>query len=161
MKTFLLFLGLCCSSAAASAAVDIAFLEIYKSDGTRLQLEPDGRFAHVAISFRGKWLHAAPQGGVQLSTQAEIERIGTITAIATLRAFSEPSVDFVRMNLGKPYDSSFDWSDDAFYCSELVGKILNLAPMPMYFDPNLWPAEFQKYNGMPGLSPDGIYRLLQ
>lgn len=44
----------------------------------------------------------------------------------------DAAVDYARAQLGRPYDSGFDYhSDDAFFCSELVDKSLRHCPNPI------------------------------
>ncbi|MCL6257959.1 hypothetical protein M3O96_02585 [Aquiflexum sp. TKW24L] len=78
--------------------------------------------------------------------------------------------------LGKPYDSAFDFDNDAFYCSELIHFAFKAAnggsdlfqPKPMtYNDPDtgelfpIWEAYFLELGipvpeGKPGLNPGGM-----
>lgn len=162
MKLLILwtFLAFALVSSRCFASVSVAFIEMRDAQGHLVQLEPDGRFAHVAISYHGDWLQALPYWGVQLVTTEQLKKVGTIAEIVTLQAGPEPSSQYVDSVLGKPYDYEYTWSDDAFYCSKLVAKILNIPPRPMTFDPHLWPPQFQKYNGRPGMSPDTLYRIL-
>jgi len=143
------------------ASVDIAFVELRTPAGRIVQLEKDGRFAHVAISFQGNWLHAYPRHGVEIISRADLEKIGAVRAIVTVPELAPLSPDQVDKYLGKPYDPQFSWQDDKIYCSELVAKLLGIAPRPMVFDPELWPKNYQYLDGQPGQSPDEIFRLLQ
>ena len=145
--------------AFAQARVQVAFVEIRRPDGTLVQLEPGGRFAHLAISYRGQWLHSHPYRGVELINTNDLAKMGTLAVKITLPAM-EPSDGMVKGLVGLPYDREYSWSNERMYCSELVAKILQLKPSPMYFDPKLWPKEYQKLNGQLGISPDDIYRIL-
>ncbi|MCH7410448.1 hypothetical protein MM239_13660 [Belliella sp. DSM 111904] len=83
-----------------------------------------------------------------------------------------------KKHLGKPYDSVFDFENDAFYCSELIHFSFKAAndqedlfmPEPMtYKDPetgevfSVWVDYFEKLGvaipeGEPGLNPGGMSR---
>jgi hypothetical protein len=142
------------------ASVQVAFLEIRDAKGNLVQLEPGGRFAHVAISYQGQWLEAHPYFGVHLVSFETLKKMGTIALILDLPNTLELDPSQVEPLLGKAFDREYSWSDEKYYCSELVGKILKLKPEPMIFDPSLWPPEYQNYNGEMGLSPDEIFRML-
>lgn len=146
---------------AAFARVEIAFVEILDSQGQPLQLEPGGRFAHTAISYRGKWLQAHPIRGVELVSRARVEELGVIREIVALPDRAEPSEAEVAKYLGKPFDSALSWSDDAIYSSELVAKLLGIKPMPMAFEAAIWPARFRLMRGQLGISPDDIFQILR
>lgn len=143
------------------ASVDVAFIEIRDPNGKLLRLEPDGQFAHIAISFEGKWLHSHPYRGVEAISTAELEKIGTIKEVLTVFEPAELDRALVKKFLGKPYDRAFSWSNDSIYCSELVGKLLKIEPKPMHFAADVWPQQFQKFRGLLGLSPDDIYKILK
>lgn len=145
------------TSVSAHAKVQVAFIEFYNSDGRLIQLEPGGRFAHVAVSHKGLWLHAHPLRGVELTNTFELSKLGRIGRVVELRQMSELSDELVRKFLGKPYDPDFTWSDDKIYCSELIAKIFGLPPEPMHFDTTLWPQRYWKFEGQPGLSPDKVF----
>ncbi|MES3036963.1 MAG: YiiX/YebB-like N1pC/P60 family cysteine hydrolase [Bdellovibrionota bacterium] len=138
----------------------VAFLEHYDTNGNLVQLEPGGRFYHMAISFQGKWLQAHPYQGVVLVDIDELEKMGTVTEIVRVNS-PELTLEDIKPYLGLRYDQNFSWDDDKMYCSELVAKLLNIQPIPMVFAPGLWPPQYQQYNGLPGISPDKIYLLLK
>jgi hypothetical protein len=143
------------------ASVDIAFLEVPNRQGQPRILEAGGRYAHIAISYQKQWLHSHPQRGVEIVSKEILQQTGRVAAIVTLTNDSEPSPSAVKPILGKPYDLAYSWSDESFYCSELVGKLLRVPPEPMNFEPSLWPPQYRTLRGKPGLSPDDLFRLLQ
>lgn len=161
MKNFLILL-LVFFSFVVHAEVKVAFLEIKRPDGRLLQLETNGRFSHVAISYHGKWLHSDPTSGVTILSTKELERIGTVKEILVLEEVGELSSEKVNSLVGKPYDRNFNWKDEtSFYCSELVAKILGVQPEPMAFASPLWPAKYKVLRGSLGLSPDDLHRILK
>src|SRR5690606_34725233 len=83
-----------------------------------------------------------------------------IKEIITLTELKPLTYNNIRGYLGLAYDSEYEWSDTKIYCSELVAKLLNIKPRPMYFDSKLWPDYYSQYQGMPGISPDALYWLL-
>lgn len=143
-----------------TASIKVAFLEVKDASGKIRQLEPNGKYAHIAISYKEKWLHAHPFRGVEIVSQQELEKIGTIKKIIVAQPHQSISDKVVRQYLGKAYDHEYSWSDEKIYCSELVAKILNIKPLPMTMDSSLWPAHFQKMRGELGISPDEIFSLL-
>ncbi len=145
----------------ASTNITVAFLQLKTPDGQVLQFEKNGQFAHTAISYRGQWLQAHPYRGVEVVSYAKLNEMGSITKLVTVSDVPELTPDRVEKLIGKPFDRYFSWDDDRYYCSELVGKLLNLEPEPMSFDADYWPPDYQKYQDQPGLSPDDIYRLLR
>ena len=147
-------------SSFSLAGVEIAFIEIRAGDGRVLQLEPNGRFAHIAISYQGNWLHTHPYRGVELVSRKVLEETGLIIQVIRMPEVELESTA-VKSVLGKPYDSTFSWNSDGFYCSELVGKLLKLHPEPMLFARPLWKGPLTEKAGEFGLSPDDIYRILQ
>lgn len=142
------------------AAVDIAFIEVKDKDGKIVQLESNGHYAHIAISYEGQWLHAYPPNGVETITQAQLEKIGRIKIILTLPEVESLSESQVKKYLGKPYDWSFSWGDESIYCAELIGKLLDIKPLAMSFDSRFWPPIYRKIKGF-GLSPDDIFQAIR
>lgn len=157
MKSFLILLIFIFGLSALAASTEIAFVEMYHANGKPIQLEPNGKFAHIAISYQGLWMHAHPRLGVVLQNSKELESLGKIKAVLTVPDDKLVDVTYLKESLGKAYDRGFAWDDQKIYCSELVGKALGMPPKPMYFDPQLWPESYQKLNGLPGLSPDDIF----
>lgn len=143
------------------ATIEVAFLESQTYLGRRVQLEPNGRFSHIAISYGGKWLHANPLNGVEWVSQNELRKIGEITRIIIVSQEAELSSERVSAFIGKPYDDLLTWDDEKMYCSELVAKLLDLKPKPMLFDPTFWKGRgYDKVRGSLGLSPDDIFHQL-
>lgn len=161
MKPWILPFFLTMAPTLSQASIEVAFLEIRTPAGKVLELEKGDRFAHVAISYRGLWLHAHPRHGVVLANEEELETVGTMREIVTVSESGDLDDRTVATYLGKPYDFSFTWDEDRYYCSELIGKILGLSPLPMRFNPEVWPESYRKLNGLPGLSPDKVYRALR
>ncbi|MFZ4404513.1 MAG: YiiX/YebB-like N1pC/P60 family cysteine hydrolase [Pseudobdellovibrionaceae bacterium] len=146
----------------SSVPLTVAFLEIQHPDGSLWRPEPNSELAHVALyhADTGLWLHAAPRLGVKLSPWTELSQVGKVVRVVQIKNRPSPKLaDFIQY-LGRPYDFNFSWNDEALYCSELIGKILNISPRPMFFDPQVWPSSYQKLNGQPGISPQGIYDFL-
>jgi hypothetical protein len=148
-------------ASVAEARLEVRFIGLRDAHGRLVQLEPGGRFGHIAVGVGEKWLHVHPYRGVELVDRATVEKVGCMVSSIVVENLGEPDFLTLQAWLGLPYDREFSWkSEDAMYCSELVGKVLALEPEPMTFDPRLWPPQFQKFDGELGLSPDDIYRLL-
>lgn len=144
----------------AQAQVAIAFLEVKAPDGRSLQLVKNGRFAHVAISYKGYWLHTDPYRGVEVVSQFDLEKIGVLTTTIVVSDHPEPSDGFVRSIIGTPYERNFTWNSPYFYCSKLVAVFLGLRPIPMEFNPSVWGPAYARLNGQPGISPDEVFSQL-
>ncbi|AZZ37217.1 hypothetical protein CIK05_10605 [Bdellovibrio sp. qaytius] len=142
------------------AKVTVAFLELRNYYGDLIQLEQGGRFAHMAISYKGQWLHAHPLKGVEVVSEEKLKKIGQIKETIELPEVEEISEQQAAQYLGKPFDNNYSWTDDAIYCAELVGKLLNIRPTPMSFDASFWPDQYKALNGKLGLSPDDIFQIL-
>lgn len=145
----------------SNASIDIAFIEQLKPNGQTIKLEPNGLFAHIAISYQGYWLHSHPYRGVELISQSVLEKMGTIKTVITVSEKGSLKKKQIDKYLGKPYDSEFSWSDDKIYCSELIAKLLKINPQPMTFDIELWPKSFQNSQNQLGLSPDDLFHILK
>lgn len=144
----------------ALASIRIAFLEYPIANGQSLQLEDNGRYFHIAIKYRDKWLHAHPYRGVELIEFSKLKSLGRISSILVIKNLRSLKEQDVIKYLGKDYDSEFSWSDEKIYCSELIAKLLNIPPQEMSFLSPAWPVHYHRYNGQLGISPDDIYRLI-
>lgn len=162
------------------AALEIAFLEVRGRNGELVQLEPGARFAHVALSCQGGWLHTHPFRGGEVVSRTELEKMGQIAVVVTLPEIDSLSPETVEKFLGKPYDLVFSWDDEKVYCSELAAKavvselilkglsaqprivalIQDLEPKAMEFNSDFWPPHYQALRGLPGNSPDDVFRAL-
>jgi hypothetical protein len=140
------------------AQTRIAFLELYDPNGNLVQYEPNGRFAHTALQFDDigdYWLNSYPGEGVAIISIDQLRQHGKIAEIIEIP--DHISLEIIRPYLGKPFDFKYSWSDDAFYCSELIGKILNVPTHPMHFNKQVWPTHYWKLDGTLGLSPDRLW----
>lgn len=159
----LIFLLVFISSFSTFSQVQVALIKIYRPDCSVLYLEPNFAYAHIAISYEGGWINAHPKHGVQLTkTLEELDFpkhesfIWEAPKSLNLKPLSAVQAEKYR---GLEYDRSFNWcSNDALYCSELVAKIMQLPPQPMVFDPKIWPKEYWKLNGRPGISPFLLFK---
>lgn len=138
------------------AKVQVAFIQMPGVDHRHVQLENQGQFAHVAISYKGQWLHTHPYWGVQLMTPEELSALGLIRIIQ-LNNGLEPTDAEVKSLLGKAYDQSFKWEGEKYYCSKLVGKLLKMQPTVMKFDAAIWNDKKNLPKDELGLSPDDIF----
>ena len=158
MKTLAL---LCISlfSLVASARTKVAFLEVYDSRGQLVQYEPGSRFGHSALQVGDKWLQSYPKEGVQLITWQELQHRGRVAAILEIPV--DISLADVQPYLNHPFDYWYSWDDTAFYCSELLAKVLGIPPEPMQFNHKVWPPAYWPLEGKPGITPDKIYPILR
>jgi len=168
MKTvfcFFFFLGAAlCDSCFSQENTQVFFLEVKNAKGETVVLEPGFPYAHMAISIEPEFiLHAHPQTGVQKISSSQLSQFGEVKEVIELEldlgGIQEDLA--VHQILGKPYDFGYSWDNGRFYCSELVAKILGIAPEPMHFDPELWPPSFWSLEGKPGISPGKIYQKLK
>lgn len=146
------------ASEPISEPVKVAFLEVLDAHGQPLRLEPWFPWAHMAISFEGGWIHSHPASGVEWASTARLEQFGRIAHVVSVPEWFQPRLELADGFLGLPYDREFSWDSRALYCSELVAKLLGIDPVPMVFDPGLWPRDYLRFNGLPGISPGIVYR---
>lgn len=146
------------SSYISLADVKVAFVVMRDRSGNVLQMEPGGQFAHVAISYQGQWIHAHPYRGVEIISSSDLQQFGHVTFINVPNVNEVSSTELERY-IGKPYDKHYAWGDESYYCSSLVGKILNIEPLPMSFQADLWKGKLRTSNSK-GLSPDDIYQII-
>ncbi|MEK2690751.1 hypothetical protein [Bdellovibrio sp. GT3] len=143
----------------AGAVTRIAFLETVNSRGERVEYEPGARFSHTAIQFDelgDQWLNAYPGEGVAIISEERLKQHGMITEIIEIP--QELFLSQVSPYLGLPFDFWYSWDGDAIYCTELIGKLLNVPTHPMIFNKKVWPKNYWDLDGTPGLSPDSLYR---
>lgn len=152
-----LFLWICLSGVCAQA-VEVAFFRQYTPSGELVRYD-GGEFAHIAISYRGQWLHAHPYGGVQLSEN--LEKIGMLDYVVLQNPrYPEPSLEFVQGEFRKEFDVLASWKDQGrTYCSKLVGMFFGIPPQKMSFASKDW-QNIVTPKGQLGLSPDDVYEHL-
>lgn len=142
----------------SSARTRIAFLKFYQN-GKLVQYEEGGRFSHTAIQFDDigdQWLNAYPEEGVAVISLARLRQHGVVAEIIEIP--HTLTLAQVQPYLGLPFDFWYSWDDRAIYCSELIGKLLAVPTHPMKFNRAVWPKNYWKLDGTPGLSPDALYR---
>ena len=158
-KIFLTSLLIVFSGNYVQAKVRIAFLETYDAKGRLVQYEPGGRFSHSAVQFGAlgdQWLNAYPGEGVAIISLDTLQHHGKITDIVEIPV--DLTMADVQPYLGKPFDYWYSWSDDAIYCSELIGKLLHVPTQPLHLNHEVWPKNYWKLEGTPGLSPDELWK---
>jgi hypothetical protein len=86
---------------------------IFLRDGQPYVLE-----ASAAVRFTplAKWIQHGRDGHFVLKRLKDVDARLTPDVVEKLRAAAQTFV-------GRPYDLTFEWSDDRIYCSELVWKI--------------------------------------
>lgn len=147
-------------TAFPAKSAEVAFIEYHNEFGQPVQLEPDGRFMHVAIRVGGFWFHAHTHEGVALVES--LEKYGHRIVRLEHPGVPDPTPLQVLKWLGKPFDYTYDWRHPhATYCSRLVAEILKIEPRPMSFSAEHWRQSHHKPEGHLGLSPDDLYEILQ
>lgn len=153
---------------APSWAAQVALFSVPQMDDRpTLELEPNGRFFHVALSYRGGWLHAHPTRGVEFVSS--VSELGSHVEIWENPNVPDPKKRWVQRELRKPYDPLFRWEDrSTTYCSKLVGRFLKIPPTVMTFLGQFWRASARpEWARLPhpvgalGLSPDEIAHWLR
>lgn len=145
-------------------------------------------FSHVGVLFREneQWvvLEAVPEQGVRIVTldtfqapaKGEVVRV-FVGRIKEEYPFDlEKLIDYGKKQLGKPYDDAFGWTDESYYCSELVYKMFLNAGQTKAFETNAmtfkgengqtlptWQIYYQKLGvkipeGEIGINPNGMSR---
>lgn len=159
VKSICLFLTFYLLSLQSVWAVQVAFFRQYTPSGNLVVYESGGEFAHIAISYRGQWLHAHPYGGVQLSK--DIHSVGFLDfVILENPTLPEPDSRFVQAQLQKKFDVFASWTDPMrTYCSKLIAQFFGVRPRVMSFSSKDW-VGLNPPRGQLGLSPDDLYREL-
>jgi hypothetical protein len=139
--------------ATPAHAVEVIFFGIQRPSGEWIELERGSRFVHLAVSYEGGWLHAHPLTGVDVSY--DLKPFGKVIAHLQNHDLPDPAAEDVEPWLGLPYDSHYRWNDEAFYCSELVGKLFGLKPRPQDFSAPVWRGRIPSTDL--GISPQGVY----
>nr|WP_279343002.1 YiiX family permuted papain-like enzyme [Geothrix paludis] len=114
---------------------DILFQTSRSPQSRAIQLATHSRYSHMGILFRDgrRWLvYEAVQPVKRTPLQAWIDRgVGGHVVVKRLKDRDQRLTPEVLGHmrsigahfLGRPYDLTFEWSDDRIYCSELVWKI--------------------------------------
>lgn len=143
-----------------ASAVEVAFLEFHTDDGQVVELEPGGRYLHVAIRVGGQWLHAHTHQGVVLVDT--LEPYGHRIIRLVNHTIPDPKPEMVATWLGKPFDRTYSWyNPEATYCTRLVADLLGISPQPMTFASRHWKNSSMIPVGQLGLSPDDLFWILR
>ncbi len=107
------------SRSAQSAAVQAATRSQYSHMGL-IWIRDGQPFVIEAVSTvrttpLARWIARGEGGRYVVKRLRDADRVLTRAALAKLQAAYQPM-------LGKPYDLTFEWSDERVYCSELVWK---------------------------------------
>ncbi|MDR1889121.1 MAG: YiiX family permuted papain-like enzyme [Zoogloeaceae bacterium] len=131
-------LAAACTSGGASTPLqdgDLIFQISRSSQSQAIQLATKSKYSHVGILFAqgGKWYVHEAARFVEVTPLQEwiargeaghyvvkrLKNAGTVLTPEVLARMQAESRRFA----GKAYDLAFGWSDEKFYCSELVWKI--------------------------------------
>lgn len=146
-------------SRETDASVSVAFFREETSRGRFSVYEVGGKYAHVAILVRGKWLHVYP--GRDVEWVEHLNGMGKESVVLTNESAEEPTEPEIVRQIPRRYDQSFNWdSNDRTYCAKLVGELLHIAPLPMSFSSDDWSGMKNLPRGESGLSPDDIFTVL-
>ena len=138
-------------------AADVLFMQVYQ-DGKLIQLEPGGQLYHVAIRYKGQWLHAHTHNNVDLVDSMEI--YGDRFILMSHPDFAEPTDEYVKYWVGKPFDRTYDWNNpDANYCTRLIAQVpsLNIPPGKAWFAGKHWSKQTVCVRGREGMGPDDLF----
>ena len=157
MSRILLLTILFIISISAHARVDIVFIPMRDYNGNIVEFEQGGHFAHVAVSYKGMWFHSHPKYGVVLAKN--LKDFGDEFIILTSDDYNEPTEEFVKSQLGKPFSYLKPWEDQNYqYCSKLIAQAFNIPPTEMTFSGPGWKGRRDLPKGALGASADKLYR---
>lgn len=126
--------------------------------GRIVEFEQGGQFGHIAVSYKGLWLHAHPKRGVELTKN--LKDFGNEFIVLTSDDYDEPTEKFVKSQLGKPFSYLKPWEDEAYqYCSKLISQAFGIAPTEMTFSGPGWQGRKDVPKGALGSSADKLYRV--
>lgn len=147
-------------------AVQVAFFV----DHLNPSLSFDGEFSHVAVSYKGMWLHSHPSRlngrltdfpGVHISQN--LSEIGLNFIVFENPHIEDPSDEFYNNFKNRKFNLLAKWnSTSETHCSILVGKHLKVPPSKMKFRSSLWRnLDVSTARGKLGLSPKEIFKHIQ
>jgi|GEM_PF-4116448 len=168
VKTLTVWIFFILTLSAPAQAVQVAFF--IEDEHPHSSLE--GPVSHVAISYKGKWLHSQPSKingrlssfpGVHLTDN--LMDLGLNYVIFENLDIPDPSNDFYNDFKNKSFNIFAEWnSKTETHCSILSGKYLmqflsDLSPTRMKFKSRIWRyhPEAQKMKGRLGMSPKEIF----
>lgn len=111
---------------------------------------------HVALEYQGNLFEADPTFGGRFEPLSQVKKQGDLRIEIADSLVNEHAL---ATEMGKAFDFNFIWDNDKTYCSKLVGKALNMKPVPMNFAGTHYAIvkpEWLKRHDL-GLSPDQIY----
>lgn len=96
----------------------------------------DELFDHVAIYIgNGYIIEAVPEYGVRKRDISNLLNELTNIYIGTIYDdnLNIHAISFIEQQIGKPYNNTYIYNGDSFYCSELIHKAYELANNNIYF----------------------------
>jgi hypothetical protein len=104
-------------------------------------------------------IEAIPAGVVCTSINEKIRSYYLAVARLKDETVIPEALTWLHQQLGEPYNSSFDWEGEGFYCSQLVAKALGdlFQPTPMTFTDPCWEGREYLPTGELGISPKEIW----
>lgn len=171
----LLYIGLTQAQASVPRAGDVILQPLRCYSCSLIEQQEESDYAHLGLVVRGGAapLIAESLGEVRVVSLAEFLAKGDSSRTHRIRRPRERAtfrlLEAIEPWLGAEFDRAFRWDNlgrdgrEAFYCSELVTKLLNqflktpMKPKPMDYSENVagWSAYFNGDvpQGEPGISP--------
>ena len=115
---------------------DIIFHTSKSSQSKMLQIATNSNITHVGVIFfkSGKPYVFEAVNPVKITPLQQFINRGVGSRFSVKRTKTPISnselkrmIEYGKRQIGKPYDSKFEWSNDKIYCSELVWKIYHYA----------------------------------
>jgi hypothetical protein len=138
LSIFFVLLAISCRGDSLSLQLrdgDVIFQTSRSAQSIAIQKATHSKYSHMGIIFfrdgkpyvyeaiktvqytpLNKWTARGDSGHYVIKRLRDADRILTPDAVTKLR-------DTAKKFQGRPYDLTFEWSDDRIYCSELVWKI--------------------------------------
>jgi len=168
VKTLTVWIFFILTLSVSAQAVQVAFFIEDLSPQSGLE----GELTHVAISYKGKWLHSHPSRvsgrlvshpGVHLTQN--LTELGLNFIVFENLNVPDPTDDFYDKFKDMSFNMFAEWnSTTETHCSIIGGKFLKMNPLPMKFKSSVWrlhEAQVKSMRGKPGLSPLDIFKNIE
>ena len=98
-----------------AAQTQMAFFKLFRPDGSLIQLEKNGQFAHSALKVPGGWLHSHPKRGVEIVNELRDKSFDPVGE----KNESEFFVHFLSYR-NRPYKLIFETREEAIFINVIT-----------------------------------------